>query len=355
VRCWKSRCPRCLVEAEVHAASPKRPRVRRRGRVFALGFGILFGLSAGLSSDRAVAEALGETYVGVRELWAEGSAAFQAGNYELAADRFDRVYQIDRAPTTGLWVARSLERAGKLLEALDRYREVSDQPWSGDITQSVWEAKRAAQREAAALTPLIPGVRVELRGAAAEQVNIRLNERALPAGLVGVRRWVNPGTVRVEGESGGQRVEQLVVVARGETKTVVLDFTRKVSNVDRATLRAPPRPSTDFRGVRRTAGYVSIGVGGAALLTGAMFGYLALRDGDELDRDCPGRVCSSSLASRVDTYESEKRISTIGIVSGLALGAAGLALYLSVPNERKPTPALRVGVTARGLAVEGAF
>ena len=320
-----------------------------------LGFGLLLGLSAGLHTGSAVAQPFGDTYVGLGELWAEGSAAFQAGNYDLAADRFDRVYQIDRAPTTGLWVARSLERAGKLLEALDRYREVSDQPWSGDITQSAWEAKRAAQSEASRLTPLIPSVRVELRGAAADQVSIRLNERALPAGLVGVRRLVNPGTVRVEGEAGGQRVEQLVVVERGETKTVTLDFTRKVSNAERASLRAPPRPSTDFRRVRRTAGYISIGVGGAALLTGAMFGYLALRDGDNLDRDCPGRVCSSSLASRVDTYESEKQISTIGIVSGLALGAAGLALYLSVPNERKPAPALRVGLSGRGLAFEGAF
>ncbi len=289
------------------------------------------------------------------ELWSEGAASFHNGDFDRAADRFDRAYHIDRSPATGLWVARSLERAGKLLEAVERYREVAELGAGTDPSLSGWEARRTAERERQQLLPLVPALRIDVVGVPTDQVRVTVNGRPFPNSLLGVRRSLNPGLNLVEGVSAQLRVVMRVDLARAQSETVLLDFTPKPDAIEPAVALSPEEERrASWKSGRRVAAYVATGVGGAALLTGAMFGWVAIRDRDRLASECPNRRCPARLASRVDTYESEKRAATIGIVSGLGFGAVGLLLYIGASTE-PPASSVSVGLSGHGLELGGTF
>ena len=59
------------------------------------------------------------------QLGYEGVAAYQKGDYVSARDKLERAYRVVRAPSLGLWSARALEKSGKLVEASERYLEVT--------------------------------------------------------------------------------------------------------------------------------------------------------------------------------------------------------------------------------------
>lgn len=106
----------------------------------------------------------------------------------------------------------------------------------------------------------------------------------------------------------------------------------------------------------RVVGLVAMGVGGAALLTGGVFGVLALRDEARLSARCPRDTCTPDQQSAVDTYESKKLVSGIGLLSGVLLGAGGAALFV-LSSGSGPAGAARGGVywAGREAGVWGAF
>ena len=105
-----------------------------------------------------------------RELWQEGNQFWESEDYLRAADRFDRAYEIEHTPLLGLWVARSLVRAGRLVAAAARYEELSRLSLPSDASPKDWAAKRDAENERQQLMPRIPSVVVAIHGAAMDEV-----------------------------------------------------------------------------------------------------------------------------------------------------------------------------------------
>ena len=114
--------------------------------------------------------------------------------------------------------------------------------------------------------------------------------------------------------------------------------------------------SSDGSQAGRVVGYVAMGVGGAALLTGGVFGVLALRDEARLSARCPKDTCTPDRQSELDSYESKKLVSGIGLISGVALGAGGALLFVLSSGSGSPDVA-RGGLyfAGREAGVWGAF
>jgi hypothetical protein len=292
-----------------------------------------------------------------RELWREGSSFYQSGDYLGAADRFDRAYEIEHSASLGIWVARAWSRGGRLMAALARYRELAEQPLPPDAPQREWAAKRDAQAEQQDLIARIPSIIVVVDGPLAERVAITINGEPLPRTQLGGRRLVDPGPVRIHG-SDGQRVGDTEVVLReGEIKTAHLVLALP------APPPAPRRAEADKKGApasspgangARVFSYVAMGVGGASLLTGVVFGFMALHDQANLKTLCPNAHCPPSLSSDVDTYEAEKRIAAVGLFAGAALSLTGVVVYFAAqrPEQRAD---VRVFFTGRSAGLAGHF
>ncbi|MGC4086313.1 MAG: hypothetical protein QM756_00165 [Polyangiaceae bacterium] len=286
-----------------------------------------------------------------RELWVEAHTLFQGGDYLAAADRFDRAYELERSPLLGLWVARSLTRAGRWVDALDRYREIAEQPLASDAVARDWAARRDAKLERQQLAPRVPNLIVLLEGAPRTEVTIEVNGNLLPSEFIGTPRAVDPGSLRVSGAHGKQQAEEALEIAEGETKTVRLSFVAPPAPVELRSVE--PKPD-DPGQAQRVGAFVAVGVGGAVLLTGGVFAALAASDEGRLLRDCPMSRCEPRFRSTIDAYESKKTIATVGLWSGAALVASGVALYLTLPARPRTS---RVGAYFAGqqLGVWGAF
>ena len=297
-----------------------------------------------------------------RQLATDGSAAYQADDFAQAYDQFNRAYQLVHVPTVGIWAARSLVKLGRFVEASERYLEIERQPLSTDAPVEHVKAQKDATDERTALLPRIPSVRVILDGTDASEVFVTLNDQLLPAALLGVKRPVDPGKLRIKGVRGEQVVDSNVELAEGQSRDVTLSFP-KLSHVKPSAAVPPaaanPSPALPpkLEGTPdHTLAYVALGVGGAALITGGIFGGLALSQKSDLESECPNRQCAPAHHGDVDSYATKGLVSGVGLIAGAALVGAGVVLYFTAPSS-SPEQHARVGAfcTGQQLGLQGAF
>jgi hypothetical protein len=296
------------------------------------------------------------TRIAARQLATDGSAAYQSDDYTQAYDRFNRAYQLVHVP------ARSLVKLNRFVEASERYLEVQRMALGADAPPDHLKSQQEASAERALLLPRIPNVRIVLDGADPSEVFVSLNDQLLQAALVGVSRPVDPGKLRVKGVRGEQVVEANVDLPEGATKDVTLTFP-KLSHVKPSAAPLSPEPAPRALQVEpaassadHTLAYVAFGVGGAALITGGVFGGLALAQKSDLDKTCPDHQCLPAQHSDNDSYETKKLVSGVGIIAGLAFAGAGVVLYFTAPSASADQQA-RLGAFCNGqqLGLRGAF
>jgi hypothetical protein len=273
-----------------------------------------------------------------RELATEGSELYRAGDYAGAYDRFQRAFEVVHVPTLGVWAARSLAKQGRLVQAGERYREVERLTLPPDAPDAHKQALTDAKTEREQLALRVPSIVVKLEGASVDELQIVLDDRAFPAALVGVKNLLDPGTHKVRAVRGEETAEQSFVLKEAETKTVILAF----KTADAAPIptqdSTPSQPPSTGAGVgqdeppsggNKTLGYVAIAAGGALLVGGAVTGVIALGQQGDLDKHCPGGECEPAYHGDVDSYDTMKLFSTIGLVGGAVIGGVGVYLVLS--------------------------
>jgi hypothetical protein len=128
---------------------------------------------------------------------------------------------------------------------------------------------------------------------------------------------------------------------------------------------APPPPADEPSGFRlRTAGYITGGVGGAALVGGIIAGAVGKSKLSDLESSCPNKVCPAGKKSDADSIESLQTVSNVLLISGVVLAGAGVAMViLDRPKKDPPaaffTPTLRLAPQATaqggGLFASGTF
>jgi len=296
-----------------------------------------------------------------RDLGREGLEAYKAGRYDEAVEKLSRAYAVVKVPGLGLWTARALEKAGKLVEASEIYHEVGMLP----VTEGDRAVQEVAQQEAAkereALLPRIPKLAVQVQGAAASEVEVMVDGVAVASALIGVARPANPGSHTASAKLGEQEMSEEVTLAEGESKTVVLELSAPATAEPPAVERPATAPGTNptaDRGphegkLQRTLGWVGLGVGGAGLVFGTATGIMVLKKKSALEGDgCVDGACYTDQGDDVDSYNSMRTLSTVGFVVGGVGAAAGAALLLTAPKPKETGSRVRawVGVGSAGLA-----
>jgi hypothetical protein len=298
-----------------------------------------------------------------RSLGYEGINDLQAGKFGPASDKLDRAYRALRVPSLGLWSARALEKSGKLVVAAERYLEVQRLDTGGGDVAVQKKAQADAETEHAALEPRIPGIVIRVEGAKDDEVSVSVNGVPVPSSILGVKRLVDPGSVKLEATFSGRSQIEERTLREGETQTVVFRFDAVAAPAPRAEAEpvAPSaieadRPSSS--GTARTLGFVALGVGGAGLVVGGVTGALAMSQRSSLD-GCVDTRCPPSQDDDVAGYNRFRTISTIGFIGGAVLAATGLVLVISAPkrteaSRSRPSVALSpwLGGGLAGLSLE---
>ncbi len=312
-----------------------------------------------------------------RAIGYEAVEAYEAGDFATALEKFERAYGVLEAPSLGLYSARCMRELGRLVDAAERFNDVTrlslERFGTGQRRTIQAEAQAAAAKERVELLLRIPKLEIRLSNAPAG-TRVEVGGRVVPESLVGAAWPVDPGehVIRVEWGAASSR-EVTVRVAEGETREVSLDLEVRApappvesSSAPSPAPEAPaparvaspaedrPPPSTTSGRGHRIAGWTTLSLGGAGLLLGGITGRLAIAKDDELGRRCTNAGCPPQVASDIDTYDRLRLMSTAGLVVGAIGAAAGLTLVLTAPRSKSAAQTtLHVG--AARVQIRGAF
>jgi hypothetical protein len=162
---------------------------------------------------------------------------------------------------------------------------------------------------------------------------------------------VDPGEHRFVFDASDQpRAEKVVVVREGEKARhvgVMLAPKRSTSDGPR------PIPRTDAS-ESPTGAYVSFGIGGAALVVGAISGILALGMKSTLDNECkPDGSCPRQ--DHIDSYHTYVAVTVIGFVAAGVGGTVGFLLLPPKGGDRTPTVSVTPRIGLGWIGLGGSF
>lgn len=300
-----------------------------------------------------------DTRDAARKLGYSGVEAFQAGNYQAASEKLEKAYRVAPVPSLGLWSARALAKVGKLVEAAERYAEVTQlRVSSGD--QAVQKRAQAdAAVELAAIKPKIPSLTVQLEGAPASEVSVAIDGQPMPGDLVDRPQPINPGLHRIEASRADKRVTVEVTLNESDQKPVLLTLgtptaTPPATAAVPEPATAPAAPAARL-GTQRTLAIVAGSVGVVGVTLGTVFGLKSKSLHDDAAPYCSGQVCTDQrgVDAGKDAY-SAGTVSTVAMVVGVLGLAGGATLWLTAPRAQEaPRAALHVGPGS--INVRGSF
>jgi hypothetical protein len=330
-------------------------------------------VAAFLLSSRAEADPSEADRRAARALAAQAHNAVDKKDYSAAADLFGRAHAIVPVPTMLLGLARARAELGKLVEAREAYNQIIREGVPPNGPKPFFEALDLARQEVAALNLRIAWVKMTVTGAA----KVWLDGVEVPSASIGSPQAVNPGKhVLTATGDGGARAKATVTLGEGTTETVTLDLKPAAAEptppVGPAPAEkrnvAPDRPRRPLvAGVppvpaskgsaRKTAGFVSLGVGAAGLVLGGVTGALVLNRHGALDEECEDGICPDWMQPKLDSYNTLGLVSTLGFIAGGAVAGLGVVLLVTAPTNKEATVGLMMGPTSGGgvLSAAGRF
>ncbi|MDC3958395.1 hypothetical protein [Polyangium jinanense] len=326
-------------------------------------------VSATLAPPRVRAEeptATAEAKAGARAAAEKGTNAFKESRYDEAVDMFLRAESLFHAPTHVLMLARSYVALGKLVLAKEAYHSIVREELAPKAPAAFKLAKVDAEKELAELSPRIPSLQVSTTPEA-KNVVVTLDDKPLPAALIGIPSPIDPGTHVLRATAEGMAApEKSVTVKEGEKAAVVLELAPVASAGPITPVPRPLGPTGPSEGREqpsgktspgRIAGVVLMGLGVAGLGAGGVFGGLSLAKRAEADEtfDACGVGCWGPPADEVraldDDANKKGNIGIIGLAAGGALTVTGIVLF--VVSKRSPGKAQAKAFVTPWIAPQG--
>jgi hypothetical protein len=297
-------------------------------------------------------------------LFTKGRALLAAGSLDEACAALAQSQALINAGATLLNLADCHSRQGKTASAWQEFGQAIVLAQEAQFSRAIEVAKqRHAELEAklSFLTIVVPPETRKLGGFA-----LTLNGYPVPQDAWDQRVPVDPGPFAIAAKADGYQPfsTTLRVDPDGDKREVTVTLVRVPPPPPVAAPPSPvappppPPPRASASGSsRKTLGFVSLGVGGAGLLVGAVTGGLALSLHGTLAAGCPGARCPSSLVPTLDSYNRDGLVSTIGFVAGAAFAGLGIVLVATAPKGGGPRVGVVVSATSGGgaLGAAGSF
>ena len=263
-----------------------------------------------------------------RKLGQEALKLYDAGKYAAALEKLNTADSLVPTPTLGLYAARCLVKLGRLVEASERYLDVTRMQVDRQAPAVMRKAQAEAVLERDKLLPTIPTLDVRLEGPRGDGVEITVDDKPLLPGLLGEKRPVNPGDHRATVKRADAQVTGAVTVAAGGSAQIVLTLPP-----------LPPKPEMRTPPLR-IAGWVGFGLGAAGATLGAVNGLIAIAQQQSLVAECAaGRsYCPTSAAGTIAAYNVTSKLTTVGLVTGLAGLGFGIPVLVLTPNSEWVNP-----------------
>src|SRR5690554_206390 len=292
-----------------------------------------------VSSDEEIAKQ-------VLSLIREANAAFDAGNYTEAANKYEQAYALYPDPSILVRLGKTAEKTGDTSKALGYYNEfvrlLPDDPTSAELATTIANLEKSVAVKVA-VTSEPSGASIFVDG------EVEPAESLTPAVLE-----LTPGTyaLRLEKDGFVGATESVEVVA-GQAPQVSVTLTRQML-ADTPAANFASETVEDVDGARLDIyGWTTLGLGVATLATSGVFYALASSaesDVNNYNKRAPD-ASPADLQDLKDSANTNYDVSTITAIAGGVLTAVGVGLvsyhYLSA-TEDDAGPAITWGLETAG-------
>ena len=270
----------------------------------------------------------------VARLADEGLALFESGDFEGALKRFEEAEGRVPVPTLTLQRGLTLEKLGRLVEAKRAFEIAATIELDPNAPWQHSNAQRTAQRELLRISPMVPTLRIALRGGeGARQLFID----GRPIGVTGDLIPVDPGTHSITGrDPDGAVAEAVVDVIPGSRTEVLLEFRH-------------PNGDPTARTVWTALGYGLIGLSGAALGVAIGTGVASFALAADLEAGCGEMSCSGSSADD-EQLQVYRVVALSSLIAGAVTSGLGVAAVV-VGGGEKSSAKLTLGPASFALSI----
>jgi hypothetical protein len=333
-----------------------------------LRFGRAVGLSLlfiALHVQPAAAAPSNEQRERARALMDLGDARFEAKNYASALEQYRAADEIMNVPTTGIEVGRTLERLGRLLEAREVLRRVSEFPQRADEPRPFASARQRADRLLGDIAPRIPRVTLQVTGLPEGTTpTISWDGERIDDARIGGYLEANPGEHHVVGTAPGfPEVKRDVRLAEGQALQVVLAFGNAPA-AGPVSVAAPERSHAPLPAVAKASKpvllWASLGVAAAGMAVGSATGVYSLSRTKGAKQHCDGNTCTPEARRDIDGAKTFANISNVAFGVGVVALGVGAWQFLSHRTPKNTGKDAKIaGLEAQvgfgSVAVTGAF
>jgi hypothetical protein len=334
---------------------------RKRTTRGAVLLALLLGGSAALTASWAHAQGASprpSDKATARILGTEGLRLAEAGDCEAAIDKLKRAEALFHAPTTLGRLGECQVLLGRLVAGTENLQRVVREPLPQNASPAFLVAKERAQRVLDESLPKIAVLVIHVdTGRADVEPEVKVDGEKVPSAILGAKRPTDPGD-RVVEASGPycDTATERVQLAEGAEARVDLRITCReppkpppaVAGEQPPGGRATPPAAITSKGSDDTIAYVALGVGGAGVVAGTVFGLMAMGEKSSLKDVCDGdRKCPSSAQSNLDNLDRYAMFSNIGFGVGLVGVGVGTTLLLMSGEDQPPASDAGVGSKRR--------
>jgi hypothetical protein len=303
-----------------------------------------------------------------------GDARFEAKQYAAALEQYKAADDIMGVPTTGIEVGRTLERLGKLLEAREVLRRVSEFPQRSDEPRPFSSARSRADRLLGDIAPRIPRVTLEFAGLPEGVApEITWDGQHIDPARIGGYIEANPGIHHAVGVAAGYPdAKRDVKLAEGQALQVTLSFAPAGSPASPGAASQPPGTPTldsdrnapptpaNAKAKKPVLLWVSVGVAAAGVAAGTATGLQSLALTKSAKHHCTGNDCTSEAQSDIDHAKTFANVANVAF--GVGVAALGVATWqffsyrAASKRENAPVePHVTASVGLGNVSLEGSF
>ncbi len=340
-------------------------RVNPLFRSFSLHQAMCIAALGLLSARSATAQDQSADIAAARGFAVDGMKLADAGRCDQAIEKLQRSEKLHHSAIVLGKLGECLVNQGRVVEGSEALRKMLREPLPANPSPALLKAYERAQAALDSAKPQIANVVITIKGTNGVEPTVTIDGQPVPPAVLGGERPTDPGEHVIEATAPGYlKATQKFTIAAGRKQSIELVLERDPSapvapppGSAEASTTAPggePVPGGDTppsmsssesvgvgitgdRAPNRTAAYVSWVLGGVALGVGAGFGYIALKDKNDLDDKCSSNVCPQSEQESLDSAKRAGTISTIAMGVGAAGVVLGTVLFFTAGSSDTPS------------------
>jgi hypothetical protein len=326
--------------------------MRVRGRCVA--FILTAGLIAAAAGDARAGDPNEGSAAAAESLFQEARKLMDAKRYGEACPKLAASHKLAPAVGTLLNLADCYERGGQLASAWVRFHEAIA------LAQRLGrpEREKTAKERADKLEPRLIKLTISGRESGLE---VKLDGNVLDPTVLGTPVPVDSGKHTIDATAKGKKpfgttvdVSERARSPSVEIPLLEVDPDAKGGTTAPPIENHPPDQNPSDGSTQRILGIVGMGLGGAGIVVGSIFGLRTSSVWSEAKEHCTGTDCDRTGVELAAKAKNAGTVSTISFIAGGVFLVSGAVLFFTAPAAPKKND-VTVGVGLGNLTVGGRF